>query len=55
MKLLAEKKGSKYFVVLFGIEHEIILPEVKKVKVIKVSKPKKKVKKTKETSFVSSI
>jgi len=44
MKLLANKRGSKYFVILFGEEYEIEIPKEKKVK--KTSK-KKSTKKTK--------
>lgn len=43
-QLYAYKKGNKVFIKLYGIEYEIIIPEVKEV-----SKVKKEVKKeTKE-------
>jgi len=42
MKLLAEKREGKYYVTLFGAEHEIVLP-----KEIKKTSKKKSTKKTK--------
>jgi len=41
-QLYAYKKGNKVFIKLYGIEYEIIVPEVKEVKEIK--KETKKVK-----------
>jgi len=34
-QLYAYKKGNKVFIKLYGIEYEIIIPEVKEVKEIK--------------------
>lgn len=39
MKLLAEKRGKKYFITLYGAEHEIEIPVETPVVKSKVSKP----------------
>jgi hypothetical protein len=43
MKLLAEKRGKKYFIIYHGIEHEIVIPDMeKKPKKASVKSSKKK-------------
>ncbi len=42
-QLYAYKKGNKVFIKLYGIEYEIIIPEVKEVKK-EIKKGKKEVK-----------
>jgi len=41
MQLIAEKRGAKYYVKFYGLEHEVVLPKEEKVKPVVKKKSKK--------------